>query len=284
MSAAVAAAAQAPGGETFVARLIDENAALRTQIVQLSADLRALRAQPGSAEAFVAEIESLGAAVKALQSQVEQRAIDDARRAVEKTIGRHQSQLAANAALPPATRIAQLELSLMTDAERAALRAQRDRVKASIDATFGAERVAALVEDELRRKRREQRERELERESLARGAGVLSTPAAALAHFNASMEPGHSPPPPTGFAGQAAPTFAITKEREERQQHIIANSTPLRAQLARAQEDSLRVLRREMDENGPSTPSARRAELEGLERHHASFMARGNAAAAALLV
>jgi hypothetical protein len=330
---------------TFVGRLIDENNDLRQQLLHISAELRAIKSKPGSAEAFAQEIEALSGAIRAL----------------------HAAHDAANAALPPASRIAQLEDSMLTDSERAALREQRARVKATIDSTFGAARVDALVDEELRRKRRQRMELELERESVARGANVLnvsSTPASSLAAFNSALAPAaanYAPSPrdidaqlpsarqymllraqhndatpstprgagannANGPAAMMSPTLlspltaasaaspsspaaeamaragcaksvvaCISKEREERQQMLIANCTPLRAQLLKAQEEAFRLLRREMADEGVSAASsssgatgsdaaARRTLLADLEKHHAEFIANGHVAAAAISV
>lgn len=167
----------------FVNKLIDENTNLKQQILVLSADLRALKVKPGSAEHFTEEIEALSSAIKSLRAMTDAQNIEAARRKISATIDLHVQTQNDNADLPSSspsataakTRIQSLEDSLLTETERRALRLQRERIKKSIEENLGgANRIDELVEEEMQKKRREKLSRQLELESFARGANVLN--------------------------------------------------------------------------------------------------------------
>ena len=279
------------------AALAEENAALKQHILQLSTDLRALSARPGGALAYIAEIEALSGAIQSLRSETDQFTIAQARKRVCDTAALAQADDEASADLPPASRLRHLEDSMLTATERAALKGQRERLKASIDSNFGAGRVDALVEAEVDARRRVQRAqaeadaRHLEVQ-MPQGGGFSSLPAASQ-HYATTPVRGVAPfsgasssstpsasvssslllsphsslhGSTSGLAAGGSPRRAaaatISKEREEQQQRIIANCTPLRTQLMRVQEEAFAILRREIGHTaaGASGDAAAHAE------------------------
>ena len=93
--------------------------------------------------------------------------------------------------------------------------------------------------------------------------------------------------------------YSISREREEKQQMIIGNSTPLRSALVKAQQDAFNLLKRDLENNTSETTASggqsgeeeyrqkiqqRLLALQDLEKHHQEMIQRGNCAAAALSV
>jgi len=371
----------------FVNKLIDENTNLKQQLLTLSAELRSLRAKPGSVENFTEEIEALSSAIKSLRSISETQTIEAARRKISKTVDLHVQQQLDNADLPvpsspsstgnsdsnsesSPTRIQSLENSMLSETERKALKQQRERIKKSIEENLGgAERIDQLVEEELQKRRRDKLSRQLEHESFARGANVLNTSSsssgknkissspsplsllttstssssaaadAAATNFQVSPIRVPRPPLPTDeeykqmiadedkmlsaqreenarrVAQEEAERneslasvlsnprdFSISREREEKQQMIIGNSTPLRSALVKAQEDAFKILKRDLEAEDATNSGEQQKDaamtseeyrrkteeklqaLQDLEKYHSEMLQKGHCSAAALSV
>lgn len=287
---------------------MEENAELKGQIVQLTAALRAHEAKAaaaGTASTFIDEIQHLSDAIKSVRESSRAETLRQAQQQAEHTIALHNKSQNSNSpgnngpsSLLSPRRLAQLEDTLLTDEERKALRAQREKLRKAIDENFGAARVDAMVEEEYRMRKRAQivnggsssshsptfgglkafnaahtsatahrireelnTKEDLQRIALESAARARNEAAQQAAREAAYLTDLHTPLRPLASLPK------ISDERAERQCMLVGNATPLRKTLIEAQEKAMSALRRSLADEELEVPEAVRADPERNAQH-----------------